>query len=304
MALDRTEFLISEVRQKTNNIQWDEESGIHDNEIIGYLNDAQTHLQETISNHGYMVFEETYETTIVANQEFYSLPDDAFTSNRIRTVSFSQTNRVDDWSQLSPTTMSNRDGTRSSYPDGYIPGNGGIYFVGVPQYARGSVRIVYERALDKMDKRRGKVASCESSAGVIEAVVLEQDTWLDEIYIPQADYFCVNDSTGTVKVYNAPMALYDSALATISTSLASSYIPQAGDYVTLGKYSTTHSKLPNNCRRYLTMYAQVAMQDRDTLDVPVSQNARLIQMENSLIQTFSLLDKNARYLSVDDYWFS
>jgi hypothetical protein len=305
MALDRTEILLEEIRNRANIVDWDETSGIHDNEILGYLNDAQEHLQEAISNRGYMVFEGDYETPVVANQEFYPLPDDAFTGNRVRTVSYSRFGRPDDWENIKPTTIQYRDATPSSCPANYILANGGIFLVGVPQYSQGFLRIFYERALDRVDKRRGEISNVTVAPNsTIVEIFLAQNEWLDETHIKKRDYLCVSDADGNVLVYNAPIYSYDETQKMIVTHIQVDDPSIASEYITLGKYTTTHSKLPANCRRYLSTYVQIAVQDRDTLDVPVSQDKRLMSMEGSLIATFSLLDKNNMEIRVSDYWFS
>jgi hypothetical protein len=306
----RVEFLLEDIRRRTDNETWSDTQGVSDEEILGYLNDAQDHLQEAISNAGLQVFYTSTTIPIVANQEFYSFPELTFTGGRVRTIEYSSSGRGEDWGFLSRRNAQNRDSYACDGPWGYIPLADGFYLVNPVRHDRGFLRICYEEQLFDMDKRRGEVSSAViiedpiTLISELQSVSLIDNTTIHPDSLESNDYFCVCDKDGTVKVFAAPITSYAAGTRTILTSKTVTEPVLLGDFVTVGKYTSTHSGLPRVCERYLLAYSQVAAQDRDSMQIPVTQNQRLVDIEKSILDTFADRDQDVKpYPMIDTYWF-
>lgn len=303
----RIEKLILQVRSETDNDDVPsstEEKGIPDSDFIQFLNDSQDRLQSLIAARYPQVFIREVEIDIVPNQESYTISDRVFLNNRLHTVEFSCTGLVRDYVELEPATVKERYTDTSPDPCYYIRRAGELLLNPIPSRAGGKIRITYERELDDLDIRRGRVASVTGTP--ITAITLEADlpapsTLLSGVEV--GDYICVCDKDGNVTAYNIPVSSYDSGTRVFtvpSHSLGSGESIVAGSYVTLGRYSSTHSGLPDMCERYLVAYSTLKTLVRDSSEDFTDKNRELSEIESDIIGSFADITRDVDYIAILD----
>ncbi len=267
-----------------------EGSGISDEEMIYFLNDAQDRLQtivlEAIPH--LTVWDAINDESIVANQRAYNISDgDALFEHTVRSVQFSSTGYTRDLADFEYTYPEALSTESDSYPSAWSLEGGQIVLGGIPSSASGLLRIRFIRALDQLDKRRGKI---ESVSGTYTSVVLEDDANLDSDSLADAEYVCINSPLGVVTYYNAVVASWTESTRTLVFTGATTTVGTiaVGSYITIGKYTTTHSKLPRKAERYLITYGVWKMLKRDSSIDAVEQNQELVGIEQDIISGYSL----------------
>ena len=306
----RVEFLIQQVREISRTAANPDSTGtVLDNTIIQYLNDAQDRLQGLflgLKNVQRPFIREAI-VSITSGQETYSIPDRLAMNKHVQQVMYSYTGNDTDYVLLDKVNIFNRERQSSNNPVGYFIANGQIYLAPPPNTTTGKLRVFYDRALDDLDKRRGAVASVAglTSTGFTSLTV---DSTADETSTPNlstTDYVCICDADGAVTAYNIPVASYVTATNVLTPRAGYTFQTgetiAAGSYLTLGKYSTTHSDLPDDCETYLIHYAaEACLQQESSTDV-VGQSQRLMAIEEGVVKAFKAQSGEVHYFPTLNY---
>ena len=150
--LRRTEYLITEVRNSTDNR---DTNAVPDSEIISYLNYGQKLIQNIVFkfNPKADLFKAS-QTYLPDPSNVYPLPTDIFAENAIELVEVQVgTPTINDgWVAISRVSKSEA----SSYYGFYVE-NSNMIITGVDLSA--SVRVTYFKDLPKMEKRWGQIQS-------------------------------------------------------------------------------------------------------------------------------------------------
>ena len=304
------DYLISDVRVQTENEDFSDSIGIGDDEVLRYINEAQQRIQARIYATYKNVFTEEKVESIVADQEEYSLPADAFTGNAVSQVEFKSDSDEKNYYPLELRSIKNRS-VVSGHPDIYFRKNKKILISPVPETSNGSLRISYAKAVNKLDKRRGSVASVTDSGTQITAITLEVSTdSVDTDAVAKDNFLCVVDRAGNIKMKNIE---YDSISGTTGVvTLTSNHTYESGesiavgDYIVVGKYTSTHSELPDHVERYLMAYAAWKLLKRDSSADYSEQESELGQMESEIVDTFAGIDDDVYQIpeiNEDEMWF-
>ncbi len=284
--------LITQIRRHTNNQDVSLTTGIPDELFLQYLNDAQDRLQSLISNlkPPAKIFTREVEIPIVANQSEYSIPDRVFYNKQVDGIEYSSSGLVKDYFPLRKITFGERSTDTTTWPVAYYRRFGKFYPSPIPSTGTGKFRVIFERSLDDLDKRRGKVSSISGlSSTTFTSLVV--DSSADETSTPNlstADYICICDKDGNVTAYNIPVSNYDTGTNTLTP--VGSFTFQAGEtiavnsYITIGKYTTTHSALPDECERYLFHYCAESIFHKDSSTDIVAEGSLLDRMEKDIIK--------------------
>lgn len=268
--------------------------GITDEEILQFLNDAQDRLQTLISGANStakpFVVEKILAT--VTDQEEYDLEDRLFYNKEIELVEYSSTGAITDYVPLDFLSQFNRSNA-SSTPYGYYKRSGKLYLIPPPDTSVGTLRVLYERQLDDLDIRRGKISTVTGlTSTTFTSITL--DSSADESSTPNLatiDYICVCDADGVVQARNIPVLSYSTStniLTPAATHVFSSGETIATDnYVTFHKWTTTHSGLPDECERYLVQYAWEQLALRDSADDLSKIKAMREDMESDIMRQFA-----------------
>jgi len=156
------------------------------------------------------------------------------------------------------------------------------------------LRVTYFRKVDDLDIRRGTISAVSSGASITitghSATEALNDDWVSIV-----------DIDGNVIQSEIRMGGFvnGSGVITTSTILNTDVVVNfASYYVVLGKYSTSHSELPDTCERYLLAYVeyQIAMRD-SAIDVAVLER-HLMKMEADIVELFATNQGDSMHIPI------
>ena len=300
--------LISEIRRDTNNTDFSSTSGISTEDFLRYSNWGQEMLQGLILQSTPMTFIAEKEISVQANVEAYTIPDNVYLGERIVNVEYTFTGESKDYYKLPEEMLSTRRNYPQNYPTSYLRRNGQIILQPPPTSTQGKLRVNYERQLDRLDTRRGTVsAATVSGALAVTSITVDiASVSTDDIAnFSTAQYICINDREGNVLAYNIPVSGYNSGTGGI-TILGGTFTLQTGEtipvgsFVTIGKYTTTHSKLKDMCERFIQAYCGWKILGRDSssgskLDIASNE---LKMMKEEIITSYQEPDKDYDDISI------
>lgn len=262
-------------------------SGLGDRLLIEFANRAQRHLQAIIIStapQDFTVAEE--EIDVVADQEEYTVADNIFINNKFISVELSVSGRLREYEPLAQKTLAERNTSESTCASFYIRRAGKILLNPIPSSNRGKIRVNYYEDLDILAKRAGDIASITGTgttgdpltAITINTTIPDADgEILDDLN--NAKFVCVNDDCGVVTARRIPVTSYTSGTGVIAVD---NYVFDTGesittgDFVTVGKHSTTHSKLPENAEDYLLVGMEKRIFSKDS-------NQRILEADQELL---------------------
>lgn len=262
--------LITEVRRDTRNEDIPtsgSDVGISTEDFLRYVNFAQEKCQAIAISAKSTKFNTTKEISLVSGTVEYTIPDRVYLDEHILNVEYSDSGLARDYYELRERTISHRNDSPGT-PSFYIRRGGRILLCPAYNASGAKARVTYERTVDTLDIRRGQVTDSLIAAGTLAALEIDPDTD-DADALSRAQYLCLNDAFGNVLMYNIPVESYNSTTGVVTIS-GGSFTFQTGEtapalaYVTVGKYTTTHSKLNDLCERYMAQYAEYKIFRRDS----------------------------------------
>jgi len=300
--------IIDIAREEASNEDVGDNDGISNSTVIGFANEAQAIIQMAIVNNAPVEFVVQKIITLSGNEEV-TIPDRLFVNNRFLTVEFCSTGNAGDYYKIPAKTMHERRSVSGDSPSFYIRRSGKLLLNPIP--SSGFLRVNYYRQLDDLDIRRGIVSSVAGTGVIGDALTqIELNTSgnpsvsTDLDALGPGDYLCINDKDGIVKTYNIPVT---SASSSTGIIIVPSFIlgtgdvlPVVGDYVTIGEYTTTHSKLINEAERYLQGYMVYKMQKLDS-SVDVKDSLLILgSLEEEIIDSFGDTSEDIELFPVFD----
>ena len=308
-------YLIDDVRTSTENEDYSDNIGIADSEFLRFLNDAQYRIQNLIIQKHPSVFltEKTY--AVVANQEAYTLPADAYMGNKITQVEYSpNTTGVDGFYPLKPGSLFERNSGAEGSPIKYIRKAGTFLLVPVPNSSTGQIRVTYVNKIPKVDLRRGSISAVtlDSSDNSITTLTMEVSTdVVDSTELDKFTRISICDEEGDVQMRNIKVTGINATTGVVTVDAAFNYATgetiSVGDYVVAGDYSSTHVMLDEMVERYLIAYATLKILHRDSnvADLP-AQISLVREMENDIVTAYSEISDDITeipdIISQDDDW--
>lgn len=311
------ELLITQVRRSTENIEFSDNAGIGDDEIVQYFNDAQDELQAEISVLSPAVFQAEKVLSSVADQEAYAIPDDAFLGNRLDMVEYSRGPSANRYAVVKQGHLHERlSGSVSGVPSYYIRRSGEILLQPKPNVSSDSIRVTYQKKLPRLDIRSGTVSAVTLDSGTktITALTLDITAVLDKEALEEEGFITIVTSNGSQQMRRIPIDSIDDATGIVSVTAGFTY--ETGETIAIGNFairgeeSTTHSQLPANCERFLVDYTRMRVLQRDSSNDAVEAAALVAREKQSIIRSFSEPDRDVDYIpilddqymvSVDDY---
>lgn len=300
--------LLTQARRQTGNETFSSTSGISQDTLLEYVNDAQDHLQAVIVNKFPIEFVVQKIISVVSGQEEYTIDDNVFVNNRLLSLQYSTSGLAADYYSLRQKSVRDRITDTDTHPSFYIRRSGKILLNPIPSTSTGKLRVEYYRELDTVDIVRGNVSSTTLSGANLVDITLADDSDLDtaglsEIGGTRVKYICFNNNFGEVTDYAIPILSYNSSNRVLTLDTTTPYPVSAspGLRVTLGKYSTTHSKLPENCERYLKAYLvmKILMQD-SSADVGEA-TSELSKIEQDILSSFGDVSEDLEHFPVLDW---
>lgn len=286
-------------RTKNSNYTYNASTGVYSAGVsselfLDALNDAQDHLQAKLVTLGTNLFIIDEVKTIVADQGEYSLSTRSFGNAGIVNVFYNPSNNTTDYGIPLKYQQPRDRRFFTGYPVAYtLYGNSAtLALTPIPESGVGFIKVSYQQELNDLDVRRGKISGTPATTDIVLAA---SGPTPDQYEIEGSDYICVTDRYGTQQLTNGLFSSYDSGTRTITLAAnVSTYLETGvtladldGSYVTVGKYTTTHSKLPDICERYLRTYAQKRVMTTRESNTSIEEDQELLKMEGEILEFYS-----------------
>ncbi len=296
--------LLDAVRRDSHNVTWSEgdagRRGTTQRDLVRFANWAQQRAQGRISKKHNFYFEVApREIDVVAGTEAYSVDDNVYLGSRYRKVEYSRNGGDRDYQRLRPynpyVTFN-----ASGIPNYYTRRGQSIVLLPPPSASGGKLRVTYERTLDHLALRAGQIQGVTLSSGQITALSIDVDTDGDDVVeLDTAQFVCICNAYGEVQMYNVPITSYDSATGIVTLSAytyADGETAAVGDYVTVGKWTTTHSSLVDDFERYISEYVSRRLHAKASSADYFDVGKEFEDMESELIDSLIIPDKDVARL--------
>lgn len=299
----RLDLLITQSRRSTENLDFSDDAGIQDDELIQYFNDGQDELYGMVINAFPDMYQKEKVYDVISGQEQYEIPWDCYIGERVEMVEYSRTGQNKDYYLLKKGDKRERLNGSSGNPSFYIRRSGSLYIQPVP-IAAGTLRVLYQKALPSLDVRRGRVLSVTLTGSQITALNLDPSESIDAQSIIDYGYITVVDNVGTQKMRCIPVDAVDSSTGAVTVSAGFEFEAgetiTIGNYVCLGKDSTTHSILPDPFENYLLEYANRRTLMRDSSIDSGELKELLAQFEQGILRTVQEPDGDINSVAIID----
>jgi hypothetical protein len=233
--------------------------------------------------------------------------------NKIAQVEYSSdSSGVDNFYPLRPGSLYERNSGSNGNPIKYIRKAGAFLVVPVPTSSTGQLRVTYAHKLQKIDLRRGTVASVTLTTSVVSALTMEVSSdVVDSTELDKFTRISIVNEEGVVQMRNIKVTNIDAStgVVTVDSSFAfeSGETITAGDYVVAGDYSSTHVQLDEMVERYLIAYCTLKILHRDSAVADMQSQLMLVtEMENDILDAYAEISDDIMeipdIISYDDDW--
>jgi len=309
--------IIDEVREATENEDFNSNLGLSEEEFIRFINEAIARLHGKIVDQHTSVFLDEEIIAMTYDTQTYNVPRKTFNKNSIAQVEYSHTSQTDDYYPLKATNIRNRKPSSNGSPEFYIRRAREILLVPTPDSSAGSIRVTYVKKPKRLDKRRGIVRVVTTAASAITNLEISyvNGATVDGAELAKRTRMTVVDKYGTIKMDNLLLSsigssdLYDATLAIDSSFLYSaSESIAAGDYITSGEYTTTHldeNDFDQYLEDYLREFARFRTLQRDSSSDSQDALNTLSAMEDQIVSNFKDLSDDIHLIpmiNIDEEW--
>lgn len=250
--MEHVKGLINRVRRDSQSKVYSKNTGVSNQQICDFLNEA---LHEIVSNISLQnsVFFQKMVTVPLGGDGTYSLRGQMFLDSKIIAVQ-----AVGD-SYLPNGNIPYRDIRESttSVSTSYYVQNGEIVLstnLNLPS----AIQIIYEDKLPEYALPFGKITAGAGSGGDVTAVTVSYLNGFDDTDINDIGdlYFNAIDKDGTILMRNIPYISVASGVFTMNPySYSIGETINVDDYVTLGKYTTSHIPISKEHKNFIVAHA-------------------------------------------------
>jgi len=298
--MDRLNRLADRLRRYTHNQSFTDSAilsqqlGLQTQTIIDFFNEGEHVLHGLIYRAAPELYIKTDTIDIVANQEAYDLPLDAFLGSNIISIEYKYGTGDRDYTKLKRSPIHERGGQYSGVPSEYVLFNNQILISPVPSSnLTAGIRVTYEEKKARSDVRRGKVSAVDSGSAPT-SITLTSGTDAQMVLAFGGDndpeYITLVDKDGVVQMANIPVTAYDSTTRIITldtfTPLATE-LAAVGNYVVVGSRSTTHPDFPDFCESFLLEYAKHAIMELEGHPGASAAAQKLRELTDQIVDVFA-----------------
>ena len=294
--------LISAQRLDTRN---QDIEAIEDSDLLRYNQYAQDRIYGLIALDYNWVFERQIEIDIVANQKVYPINDNLAFGTRIVSVEYRHT-PTSRYFPVPPTPDRYTE-MQGGYlkPIYYRRRHGDVVIEPTPSQASGNLRVTYERGLDRLALRSARVLSVPD----VDKILLNAPTTATEASFTNGALVCFTDLNGNPIAYNCEVSSYDvtTDIITFANSL-DNYLVEGYDstdlvdsFLTLGRYTTTHSPLPNEAEGFFIEWVNRKLHNVESSDQFDATNLLLKEIKDTIVAAFKRPDKDRKTFPVHDW---
>lgn len=303
----RVDLLINSSREETESENFSPDTGIQDTEFLQYLNDAQDRIYAAVLSVYPNEFQNEKIITCTAGTALVSLPADTYLGSKVKFIEYSANGQDSNYYKLEKGVTRERVNGYSGDPSFYIRRGSKILLNPAPS-TNGTLRVTYFQKLPKLDKRRGKVGSVvlNTTNNTITSLVIDLTTMpIDDIEAIQDDgYMTLVDKDGNIQMQGIPVSMIDpnTGLLTLdgTFNFESGETASAGNWVLMGKRSTSHSFLDDSCERYLLQHCNWKILKRDSSNDSVESNDELTALVNEIVSAYKDADEDVDFITVLD----
>lgn len=310
LAIRRTEFLVTDIREATDNERVGTSDGIADELFIRWLNVAQNEIYNQINDLSSEVFTKQATISITQGTEEYPLESDQHLLCDIVSMEYTQEPTATNpyYYPLANRSLQERNSQRG-LPAFYIPRGSSFLLDPIPDSTTGQVRVNYKFLLPIIDKRRAQVSAVTLNSGnrTITALTLSAltDLTLTNAKFTRSDFICVVDKDGIIKMKAIPYSAVNTGTGSVTVVSGFSYESgesiTVNDYVVLGRYSSSHCQLPHICEDLLIEYGSLRAFHKDSSDDANLQAQLSSSMRDMIMKRFSKPSRDLIPIPITNY---
>jgi len=297
------EQLISASRRSTGNLDFSDNAGVGDEEFLQALNDAQEEIHALINVMFPTILMASKQVDVQANVEAYSIPADCYMGTRLDFVEYAPSGLAQDYYPIRKGATKDRINGQAGNPAFYIRQGSNILLQPPPQNG-GKIRLTYQRTIPVLDKRRATVASATVSGNSIVSLFMDTSTEFDPEALAEQNFLTIIDKNGVVKMRYIPVDSINGGTGEVTVGAGFTFEDgetiSTGDYAVRGKYSSTHSQLPDICEKYLIEYCNMRIFVRDSSTDQAEVAALMAKIEATLKQAFAEPDNDPDRIPILD----
>ena len=270
-----------------------ETNGIPQSVPLRAFNHAQGFVQGAIYKGVPNFFDAPSNITIVSGTAEYSFPDNLIGNRNLVALRYfpNSYSTQEFWNLVYVPPAALLGGT-SDRPSNYtFSGQKSLLIDPTPTSNTAYLQLWAAVALDRVDLRRGEIKELTQDSGeVTEIKLVTASVDADaEILFARNRYLCISDFDGNVVARNIQYT-WDAPTKVLTVSYTGTGVA-AGQYVTIGKNTTTHSALDNVCSTFIDEYIQralVASRNGDSLpaheDIMQREEVKILAVYRRLIR--------------------
>jgi hypothetical protein len=309
----KSELLIQASRKATENQEFTATAGIQDDEFLEYLNNGQEEIHSILQSTfpGILTAYKTQQATV--QQETYTVPRDLYLGTRIDMIEYSASGLDQDYYLLKKGQLKERLNTQAGNPAFYIRRGNEILIQPKPQQA-GLIRWSYQKAIPRLDVKRGTVLSVTLTGSTITSLTLDPSILLDASGLMEEGKITIVDKSGAVKMRSIPVSNVDQTTGVVTVEAGFTFQAgesiAVGDFACRGDFASNVSQLPDVCEKYLLEYCNLRIMIRDSQTDSAEVSAVLQKVGETLRLAYSEPDNDPdriplidmQFLGVEDYY--
>lgn len=288
-------------------------SSIPDKDFVRFNQYAQDRLVGLITLSHPWVFIQHQDLPVTVDETTYQVTDNLALGTRITNVEYSFDGAEANFKPLTPVPDRYQRLTSGGRPRYYKRVHGAVEIEPMPKVTEGTLRIYYERRPDTLDTKRFKVTSVLNkvitgtdpfTGSTMSTEATEMLTTTDEEF---CQYISMSNFDGTPILYAGKVTSVSTTTITlennVSTYLRTGYAAgdMVGAIVTCGKYSVTHSSLPDEAEEYFNEYVNRTILGRDLRKDLITKDAILQRIEKAIVDSFKVPDKDVKRIPISDW---
>lgn len=285
MSLRYIGTIITACRNDTGETDFSADNGVPNSIAIEAAKEGVQHCQNVLMTLAPKTFEILTELAGVSGQAEYQLPENTYIGSSIAFVRYSKDGDNKNYYSLALKDYAYFAGGNDTEPQRFTNfGERSILIDPVLSSSVGKFQVSHGAYLDAPALRSGKIsARTVNGAGTAytDITLDSADSTLDDSAIAADEFLCVNDVNGVVKFQNIQYTYNSSTkvLTIVGSALLTAGTVAVGDYITIGKYTTTHPKL--------SLIAEPVVKSYIRRRFYLGKSSEDVQAENDNIRVFT-----------------